>query len=161
MQKLIFAFTLSLFSLLASAKETWVIKDMPQVKYLFRLTNNNDPKDALATGAALVEEAKKYKLTYSKTVFFKLDLKKQISTESGLEVSGPELEKVPVELIKVRPAGKYLIGHYAGKQSRQLYKSITKQFEQKKLTARDTGAFMYSKNPGTDKAILILIFPVN
>ena len=161
MKKLIFALTLMLFSLVSSAKETWVIKNMPEVKYLFRLTNGSDLKESAAKVASLVEEAKKLNLVFSKTVFFKVDLIKKTSTEAGLEVSGPNLEKVPFELLKVRPTGKFLIGHYAGMETGKLYKSIGPQFKQKKLTAKGSETYVYTKNPRTDKAILILVFPVN
>ncbi len=163
MKKLILALTLALFSLMASAKETWVVKEMPEVKYLFKTVAgdfNKDPKAGTAATAALVEEAKKYQLVHSKTAFFKLDFKNKSSSEVGLEVTGPNLTKVPADRLKTRAAGKFLIGHYVGKLPRLLYQSIGKEFKQKKLTSREAGAFAYQKNAGTDNGSLILLLSV-
>lgn len=162
MKNIFLTFVVMLFSFVASAKETWVIKDMPEVKYMYRaVVGKPDGTKSAATAKELAAEAKKLELVHSKTVFYKLDLVRKASTEAGLEVSGPNLAKVPANLLKTRPAGKYLIGHFAGKETWRLYKSIVPTFRDKKLTplAPPTG-YVYSKNAGTDKATLILVIPL-
>ncbi len=145
-----------------AAKETWVVKNMPEVKYVFRNVNGNSTgSKAAATAAELVAEAKKLQLVHSKTIFHKLDLAKKTSTEVGLEVSGPNLVKVPAATLRTRPAGKYLIGHYTGKLSRRLFQSLVPTFKAKKLTPQaPPTAYTYSKAIGTENETLIIVIPL-
>ncbi len=139
------------------------MKEMPEVKYLFKSVQgdfNKDPKAGTAATNALVEEAKKYDLVFSKTAFFKLDFKNKGTSEVGLEVTGPNVAKVPADRLKTRAGGKFLIGQYVGKLPRLLYQSIGKEFKTKKLVSREPGAYAYQKNAGTDKGTLILLLSV-